>query len=175
LAALRPRRLVREGKKGGDKTGRTRAGIASKRHVIVEGHGLPIGLHLDSGAVADITAAPATLATIRVPRRRGRPRTRPLGLAADKGYDCARFRRALARRGIRHAIPTRHHHGQRRQRGRPPQAPPALWRHRWKVERFFAWLNGFRRLNTRFERYSCMYLAFLTLAAVFICLRRLLQ
>lgn len=142
---------------------------------MVEGHGLPIGLHLDSGAVADITAAPATLATIRVPRHHGRPRTRPLGLAADRGYDSAAFRRLLAHRGIRHAIPSRQHHGQRRQRGRPPQAPRALLRHRWKVERFFAWLNGFRRLNIRFERYSYMYLAFFTLAAAFICLRRLLQ
>jgi transposase len=46
---------------------------------------------------------------------------------------------------------------------RPAQAPPALLRHRWKVERFFAWLNGFRRLAVRYERYSFMYLAFFTL------------
>jgi hypothetical protein len=43
------------------------------------------------------------------------------------------------------------------------------------VERFFAWLNGFRRITQRFERYAFMYEAFLHLACAWICLRRLLK
>ena len=31
---------------------------------------------------------------------------------------------------------------------------------RWKVERFFVWLNNFRRLATRFERLCMMHLVF---------------
>ena len=61
---------------------------------------------------------------------------------------------------------------QRRYRARTHQEISA---HRWKVERFFAWLNGFRRLGIRFERYSEIYLGFLYFAAIIICLRRLLQ
>jgi len=44
-----------------------------------------------------------------------------------------------------------------------------------EVERFFAQLNGFRRLGVRFERFSDIYLGLLHLAAIMICLRRLLQ
>lgn len=148
--------------------------MTSKRHVVVDGHGVPLGLHLSSGNAADVSEAPAALATICVPRLRGRPRCRPRGLAADRGYDSRAFRQSLARRGIRHSIPRRRS-PHRRQRGRPPLVHPALSANRWKVERFFAWLNGYRRLAVRYERYAFMYLALLQLAAAFITLRSLLQ
>ena len=144
--------------------------MTSKRPVVVDGHGLPIGLHLSSGNAADVSEASTVLATIRVPRLRGRPRSRPGGLAADRGYDSRAFRQALARRGIRHSLPRRRS-VHRRQRGRPPLVHPVLSGNRWKVERFFAWLNGFRRLAVRYERYAFMHLALLHLAAAFITLR----
>jgi transposase len=43
--------------------------------------------------------------------------------------------------------------------------------HRWKVERFFAWLNGFGRLRIRLKRYSVIYHAFLILAAIMVIFR----
>jgi transposase len=46
-----------------------------------------------------------------------------------------------------------------------------LGRHRWVVERTFAWLNRFRRLMIRYERFADLYLAFLDLACALICLR----
>lgn len=63
-----------------------------------------------------IWLAAATLATVRVPHRRGRPRNRPRVLVADKGYDGKAFHQYLCRRGIRACIPRRQH----RRRGRPP-------------------------------------------------------
>jgi transposase len=44
---------------------------------------------------------------------------------------------------------------------------------RWKVERFFASLNNFRRLVTRYERHSHNYLGFLELACAVILTRSL--
>ena len=38
-----------------------------------------------------------------------------------------------------------------------------LGRHRWVVERTFAWLNRFRRLRVRYERRADIHQAFLTL------------
>jgi hypothetical protein len=67
---------------------------------VVDGSGLPIGLHVDSAQPHEITLAEATLQTISVPRKRGRPRTRPKALVADKAYDSADFRCKLRRRGI---------------------------------------------------------------------------
>ena len=166
--------VLREGQKGGDKVGRTRAGQASKRHFVVEGNGLPLACHLAEGNVADITAAPPALAQVKVPRRRGRPRTRPGGLAADRGYDGKAFRLSLGRRGIRHSIPLRRapYNGKLKYR---PHTHRELSGNRWVVERFFAWLNGFRRITQRFERHAFMYEALLHLACCWICLRRLLQ
>src|SRR5688572_13515988 len=64
-------------KKGGDAIGLTRRGKGSKLMTVVEGHGLPIGLLVASARQAEIRLAEPTLATVRVPQQRGRPKTRP--------------------------------------------------------------------------------------------------
>ena len=60
---------------------------------------------------------------IRVPRAsgRGRPRTRPDRLIADKGYSYPRCRRLLRERQIKHTIPERR--DQRAQRAARPGRP----------------------------------------------------
>lgn len=108
---------------------------------VVDGNGLPIGLHVDSAQPHEITLAETTLHTISVPRQRGRPKTRPKEWVADKAYDSADFRRKLRRRGIKPTIPT----FERRKRKQPKCGRPlrvgAGYRQRWKVERCF-WLDG---------------------------------
>jgi len=42
---------------------------------------------------------------------------------------------------------------------------------RWKVERFFGWLEGFRRIQKRYDYYTMNFLGFVQLASVFILLR----
>ena len=44
-----------------------------------------------------------------------------------------------------------------------------LGRHRWVVERTFAWLNRFRRLAIRYERRDDIHQAFLDLGCALIC------
>lgn len=44
-----------------------------------------------------------------------------------------------------------------------------LGKHRWVVERTFAWIRQFRRLTVRYERRADVHLAFLKLAACLIC------
>ncbi|MCS6848450.1 MAG: hypothetical protein RMN52_12150 [Anaerolineae bacterium] len=61
--------------KKGRGVGLTKVGQGSKVRVIAEGNGLPIGLHVDSAQPHELTLAKATLATIRMPQRQGRPRT----------------------------------------------------------------------------------------------------
>ena len=43
-----------------------------------------------------------------------------------------------------------------------------LGRHRWVVERTFAWLNRFRRLRVRYERRADIHLAFTLLGCALI-------
>ena len=92
-------------KRGGEKVGVTKMGKGTKWMLVVDGHGLPLGFHLDSAKVAEVKLAEQTLDTIRVARPRGRPRHRPDKLVADRGYDSSAFRAALRHRGIRMCIP----------------------------------------------------------------------
>ena len=93
---------------------------------VVDGNGLPIGLHVDSAQPHEVTLAETTLATIRVPQTRGRPKTRPKELVADKAYDSAAFRRKLRTRGIKPTIPTFERRKRRNpKRGRPIRAGAA--------------------------------------------------
>ena len=48
-----------------------------------------------------------------------------------------------------------------------------LGRHRWVVERTFAWLNRFRRLTIRYERRADIHEAFVTLGCALICLNQI--
>ena len=77
------------------------------------------------------------MSTIRVPQKRGRPKTRPKELVANKAYDSADFRRILRRRGIKLTISTFERRPRKHpKRGRPHCTGPAC-RQRWKVERCF--------------------------------------
>ena len=96
--------------------------------------------------------------------RRGRPRRRPGKLHADKAYDSHPCRQACRERGITPRIARRGIEDNKR-----------LGRHRWVVERSFAWFARFRRLVVRYEHRADIHLAFTTLAAAIICLKQLTQ
>ncbi len=139
--------------------------------VVVDGQGVPLGVHLDSASPAEVKLLEPTLATIAVPRAGpGRPRQKPERIIADKAYDSDPLRLRLAKRHIELIVP------HRRNRKKPPTQDGRKlrrYRRRWKVERTFAWLGNFRRLLVRWERHLKMYLAFFHLACLLITLRRL--
>jgi transposase len=54
-------------KKGRDRVGLTKKGKGTKWILVVDGHGLPLGFHLDSANTAEVKLAVRTLDTIRVP------------------------------------------------------------------------------------------------------------
>jgi transposase len=101
----------------------------------------------------------------RVPPVRGlvgRPRCRPKIVSADRGYDHDKYRRLVRVRGITPEIA-------RRQTGHGS----GLGRHRWVVERTFAWLHQFKRLLVRYDRRAEIHEAFLALGCCLVCFRRL--
>lgn len=101
----------------------------------------------------------------RFPRlrgRRGRPRTRPLLVTADKAYHSAKRVEALHARGIVPLLPRRDRRG-----------PRGLGKMRWVVERTLAWVKQFRRLRTRYERRGDLHGAFLELGCCVICWRKI--
>jgi transposase len=164
------RRLIRAGEKRGADVGKTKRGKGSKCMVVVDGQGVPVGIHVTSASPGEVTLVDPTLKTIRVPRPGGgRPRQNPPRLIGDLGYDSDPMRKRLARRGIVVIVPYRSNNLHRRyEDGRLLRR----YRHRWVVERTFAWLGAFRRLLVRHERLTSMYVAFLQFAAALIALRR---
>ena len=97
-----------------------------------------------------------------IKRPRGRPRKRPDRVHADKGYDYRHCRRYLQRRGIKCRIARK-----------GVESQTKLGRHRWVVERTFAWLRRYRRLAIRYERRDDIHQAFLDLGCALICFNAL--
>ena len=60
---------------------------------------------LTAGQAGDAPAFTDVMAPLRVPRPRGRPRTRPDVVLADRAYSSRAIREHLRRRGIRAVIP----------------------------------------------------------------------
>jgi transposase len=154
------------GEKGGSATGpspvdRGRAG--SKHHLLVDASGIPLAWTLTGGNRNDITQLIPLVERIpAVQGGAGRPRRRPERLTADRGYDHRPQRRELRQRGIKAEIARRNsEHGS------------GLGRHRWVVERTFAWLHQFKRLLVRYDRRAEIHEAFLALGCCLVCFRRL--
>ena len=135
----------------------------SKHHLICDAGGIPLAVTLTGGNRNDITQLiPLLDAVPPIRGRRGRPRRKPRELFADRGYDHDIYRRRLRARGITPRIARRGiAHGS------------GLGRHRWVVERGFAWLHAFKRLRTRYERRADIHLGLLRLACALICYRHL--
>lgn len=139
--------------------------------VVVDGQGVPLGNHLNSASPAEVKLVERTLAQVGVPRAgRGRPRSKPERLIADRAYDSDPLRRRLKQRGIQLICP---HRSNRRKPATQDGRALRRYRRRWKIERTFAWLGNFRRLIVRYERRLSMYNAFFHVACLIITLRQL--
>jgi len=118
----------------------------------------------------DSTQLAAVLDGIRVPRPggRGRPRTRPDRLIADKGYSYPRCRRLLRARQIPHTIPERRDQRTRRatRPGRPLAFDHAIYRRRNVVERCISRLKQWRGLATRYEKRAFNSRAMVVIASI---------
>ena len=163
------RRQFRPSEKGGAAVGKTKRGKGTKWMVLVDGQGLPLGVRLESASPSEVTLAEATLAEVRVPRPKGRPRQKPERVIADRGYDSDPLRERLKKRGIELIAPYRKNNKQRRyEDGRKLRR----YKRRWIVERTNSWLGQFRRLLVRHEHLLSTYCAFFYLACFWITLRR---
>ena len=150
--------------------GRSRGGLTIKLHLARDGRGRPLSIVITPGGHHDSTQLVPVLDGIRVPRAsgRGRPRTRPDRLIADKGYSYPRCRRLLRQRQIPHTIPERR--DQRAQRaarpGRPLLFDKAIYARRNVVERCINRLKQWRGLATRYEKRAVNYRAMVVLASI---------
>jgi transposase len=129
--------------------GRSRGGLTTKIHALVDANGLPVKLKLTEGQAHDGVSARDMLDDIGAEQI----------LLADRAYDSDALRQTLASRGAWACV--------KPMPGRVniPAFSPFLYRYRNLVERFFNKLKHFRAVATRFEKHDANYLALVKLAA----------
>ena len=129
---------------------------------MTDGAGLPLAFMLTPGQRHELTAFERTLEAVRLPGRRGRPRTRPKHLAGDKAYSYRPVFAYLRRRRIQPVIPPRK--GGHMGKGCPRTFNPDLYRRRNAIERCVGWLKGCRSVATRHDKLAVNYAAMVQLA-----------
>jgi transposase len=135
--------------------GRSRGGLTSKLHAVVDTNGLPVRLAIAPGETHDNRLCSALLTGLR-------PRTMVL---ADRGYDADWIRALVIEQGAWANIPPK------RNRKDPICFSPHLYRARNLVERFFNKIKHCRRIATRYDKLAANYLAFVQLASIRLWLR----
>ena len=135
--------------------GRSRGGLTSKIHAVVDGAGRPIELALSAGQAHDGSLAEDMLTVLGAGDI----------LLADKAYDSNALRAFAAKRGAWANIPPK--------RNRTGSFAFCRWlyRHRNLVERYFNKLKQFRGIATRYDKDPQNFLAAIKLVSVRICLR----
>jgi putative transposase len=142
---------------GGKNTGPNptdRAKRGTKRSLLTDGNGIPLGLTTSGANTHDKRLVEATLESI--PVERPEPNlTKPQHMCLDKGYDYPDIRTLIDNWGYTAHIKSRgQEEAERKQL-------PAFRARRWVVERTHSWFNRFRRLLIRWDKKVPNYVAFL--------------
>jgi putative transposase len=153
---------------GGEKTGKNptdRGKVGTKRSLLVNAQGLPLGIVVRGANTPDGRLLDATLHAVPIARPDLPTTAQHLGL--DKAYSgepCATVAEAA---GYIVHVPDKVNAKQKRKR-QPGRRKPR----RWIVEVAHSWINRFRRLLIRWEKKASNYLSLLYFACAIICWRK---
>ena len=156
--------LLGEKSTGPNPTDRSKSG--TKRSILVDGKGVPIGVSVDGANRHDMKMSKATLQSIVVYRPEPTIRSKQ-HMCLDKGYDFPEVYELLEEYGYTIHIPLR---GEEKS-SRRKEIPGYRARH-WVVERTHSWMNRFRRLLIRWEKKVENHIAMLHFACAWITYRR---
>ena len=93
---------------------------------------------------------------------------KPKRLIGDRAYDSDPLDTSLQKQGIEMIAP---HKSNRKKPATQDGRILRRYKRRWKIERLFAWLQNFRRIQVRHDRSLHNYLAFVLLSCMIIFLR----
>jgi transposase len=152
---------VRHCQKGGRGVGKTKRGKGTKLMAVADGAGLPLAISIESASPHEVRLVEGTLEKRFVEEA-------PQRLIGDRAYDSDPLDERLREQGIELIAP---HKSNRSKPATQDGRVLRRYRRRWKVERLFAWLQNFRRIQTRHDRILENYLAFVLLGCMLILLR----
>jgi putative transposase len=153
---------------GGKKTGKNptdRGKKGTKKSLVTDGDGGPLGVVIAGANVVEQKLLKATIEAIVV--ERPDPEAEEQNLSLDKAYDNPTAREAATAEGY---VPHIRRIGEERRKcdrskGHKPR--------RWVVERTFAWLSKCRGILVRYEKKDANYLGLIQLACGLLWYRRL--
>ena len=144
------------GEKTADKAvGRTRGGLNTKIHAVVDGLGNPVEFLLSAGNDHDSVHAMELLEKVQICGS---------NVLADRAYGARTIREYISEHGASYVIPPQ---------GTVSEPWPVDW-YLYKdghlVECYFRKIKSFRRIATRYDKLDASFLAFVYLAAIAILL-----
>ncbi len=145
-----PAQRRREKKAGENQAiGRSRGGLSTKIHTLVDALGNPVGFHLTGGEAHDLIGADHLIPTMQADV-----------LIADKAFDADnRVIDPITAAGKKLVIPPK------RNRKRPRSYDKHLYQARHLIENFFAKLKQYRALATRYDKTARNFLGAVYFAA----------
>jgi transposase len=157
--------------------GRSRGGLSTKIHLLADTRCRPLARGSTGGQRHDSVAFEPLMGRLRIRRLgRGRPRTRPGRLLADKAYSNRAIRSHLRRRRIKATIPEKSDQLKARLTkgsagGRPPAFDTEAYKRRNTVERTNNKLKAFRAVAMRTDKREFVFNGTVDVASIKIWLR----
>ena len=131
---------------------------------IVEEHGYPIALHIESASPGEATLVEKTLEAKIIADL-------PPRLIGDKAYDSDGLDKKLAEKyQVEMIAPNR-----RNRRKTQDGGQLRRYKRRRRVERFFSWLQSYRHITVRYDYYSENYFSMIQLACSMMFLNLILR
>lgn len=127
---------------------------------LVDRNGLPLVCTVSPANVHDSQLYEPTLEAFEIPGVREHPSI----ISADPAYDSREIRQYNRKRRITSNIPVNRRSRKHPKRGRPFRFDPEIYKRRSAVERFFSWIEAFKKITPRFERYEHSFLGLIHLA-----------
>ena len=132
--------------------------------ILTDRNGLPLSLFISPANIHDSKLYSSILEYVKIKLPSGGPITRPSLINADAAFDSEQIRKYNRRRGIKSNIPVNPRNNKKRKRGRPKKLDQLVYKGRWAIERFFGWIEGFKKVTHRFEQTEYSYRGLVTLA-----------
>ena len=132
----------------------------NKLSALVDRRGLPLACMVAPANIHDSQLYEPTVEAFTIPEMQ----VHPLIISADAAYDAPMIRQYNRKRRIKSNIPTNPRSRIHPKRGRPRWFDQTLYKERGAIERFFSWIEAFKKIVPRYERYEHSFLGLIHLA-----------
>ncbi len=126
----------------------------NKLSALVDRNGLPLACTVFPANIHDSRLYEPTLEAFAIPD----VQVHPSIISADAAYDSREIRQYNRKRRIKSNIPVNPRSRIHPKRGRPFWFDPELYKKRSAIERFFSWIEAFKKITPRYERYEHSFL-----------------